>query len=242
MNRDQAIDKIKKCLRLGKSTNEHEAAAALRQAQKLMAQYQIEAEDVISHDVTAQRARSGTYKSPAQWESHLAAIVSDAFACDLIYSPARRIDHYNWKYSDGPRPFGEWIFIGCGPAAELAQYAFVVLVRQARRARTEHIAKHLKRCGPRSRTRRADLFCDGWTAAVAHKVQRLARPETDSRAIAVYRAREVGATVDLKPRDRSAERKLSLREHADYLQGAEKGQHANLFRPMGEQRREALGS
>ena len=33
MNRDDALKKIKKCLALGRSANEHEAAAAMRQAQ-----------------------------------------------------------------------------------------------------------------------------------------------------------------------------------------------------------------
>ena len=36
MNRDDALKKIKKCLALSRSANEHEAAAALRQAQALM--------------------------------------------------------------------------------------------------------------------------------------------------------------------------------------------------------------
>lgn len=36
MDRAKLLDKIKKCMALGKSPNEHEAAAALRQAQKLI--------------------------------------------------------------------------------------------------------------------------------------------------------------------------------------------------------------
>ena len=39
MTRDEALDKIKKCLALAASPEAHEAAAALRQAQKLMAQF-----------------------------------------------------------------------------------------------------------------------------------------------------------------------------------------------------------
>jgi hypothetical protein len=35
MDRETALTKIKKCLALAKSSNEHEAAAAMRQAQKL---------------------------------------------------------------------------------------------------------------------------------------------------------------------------------------------------------------
>lgn len=46
MDRDKAVDRIRKCLALSKSPNEHEAAAALRQAQALMAKFNVEADEV----------------------------------------------------------------------------------------------------------------------------------------------------------------------------------------------------
>lgn len=46
MNKSQAIEKIKKCLRLSKSANEHEAAQALKQAQILMQKFGITDIDV----------------------------------------------------------------------------------------------------------------------------------------------------------------------------------------------------
>ncbi len=46
MTRDKALAKIKKCLALGRSTNPHEAAAAMRQAQKLMAEHGLNDTDV----------------------------------------------------------------------------------------------------------------------------------------------------------------------------------------------------
>lgn len=46
MDRENAIARIKKCMALSKSPNEHEAAAALRQAQKLMATHGISDEDI----------------------------------------------------------------------------------------------------------------------------------------------------------------------------------------------------
>ena len=42
MSREEAILKIKKCLALAKSANENEAAIALRQAQSLMREFQID--------------------------------------------------------------------------------------------------------------------------------------------------------------------------------------------------------
>ena len=51
MTRDEALDKIKKCLALAASPEAHEAAAALRQAQKLMAQFGLTETDVTLADV-----------------------------------------------------------------------------------------------------------------------------------------------------------------------------------------------
>ncbi|MFC0020178.1 DUF2786 domain-containing protein [Neisseria gonorrhoeae] len=41
MDKEKVLDKIKKCLALGRSANEHEAAQALRQAQALMEKYKV---------------------------------------------------------------------------------------------------------------------------------------------------------------------------------------------------------
>ena len=41
MDKETALTKIKKCLALSKSVNEHEAAIALKQAQRLMQEYSL---------------------------------------------------------------------------------------------------------------------------------------------------------------------------------------------------------
>lgn len=46
MNKEKVLDKIKKCLALSQSANEHEAAQALKQAQALMEKYEVNAVDV----------------------------------------------------------------------------------------------------------------------------------------------------------------------------------------------------
>jgi hypothetical protein len=51
MDKNKAIEKIKKCLALGKSANEHEAAQALKQAQALMREYGISDADVALSDI-----------------------------------------------------------------------------------------------------------------------------------------------------------------------------------------------
>ena len=46
MDKQKVLEKIKKCLALGESANEHEAAQAIRQAQILMKKYGISENDV----------------------------------------------------------------------------------------------------------------------------------------------------------------------------------------------------
>lgn len=55
MDKNKAIEKIKKCLALGKSANEHEAAQALKQAQALMREYGISDADVALSDIKKTR-------------------------------------------------------------------------------------------------------------------------------------------------------------------------------------------
>ena len=52
-DRDKILDKIKKCLALSASSNEHEAEAALRQARKMM-----EANGITDLDIRQPRPRS----------------------------------------------------------------------------------------------------------------------------------------------------------------------------------------
>lgn len=56
MDKSKALDKIKKCLALSKSSNPHEAAAALRQAQKLM-----HAHDITERELGAQQQGKDVY-------------------------------------------------------------------------------------------------------------------------------------------------------------------------------------
>ena len=56
MDKEKILDKIKKCLALGQSENEHEAAQALKQAQALMEKYEVNAVDIALSEVSEQKA------------------------------------------------------------------------------------------------------------------------------------------------------------------------------------------
>lgn len=137
MNIDSAaiIAKIKKCLALSRSSNEHEAASALRQAQLLMREHGITDLDIEHADILEDVARSRASSKPATWECRVASMIAIAFGCEMFFRG--RISPH----------LGEWRFVGFGPSAEIARYAFEVLMRQVKRARANHINTALKRCG-----------------------------------------------------------------------------------------------
>lgn len=215
------LAKIKKCLALSKSSNEHEAEAALRQAHALMAKHCIDEQDMLAFEASEQHTKSAAKSNPAAWESALANKVAKAFGCKIIFA----VGGY-WVNA------GHWKFIGCGVAPEIAVYGFQVLHRQCKRARTEHIKTHLKRCKPATKTRRADLFCEGWIYAVAGKIAALAGDERQTRAIEAYVAKHYPSLRDLEANDRNGGRNISNRELNDVAAGMQSGKNAELNRGM----------
>lgn len=219
--RKKIFDKIKKCLALSASSNEHEAEAALRQARALMEKHGIDNEDMLAYEASEQFAKSGAQRNPVSYESELACRVADTFGCRVLFKPA-------FMYKPG-----KWTFIGCGVAPEIASYAFQVLLRQCKRARNEHIKFRLKRCKPATKTRRADLFCDGWLYAVSGKIAALAGNERKTAAIDAYVAKHYPALKSLTSRDRNDGRNLRDHEYDDFAKGGHAGKNAVLNRGVG---------
>lgn len=221
---DKILDKIKKCMALSSSSNEHEAAVALRQAQKLMELHGISAIDVKASQAEEKLAKASAKIRPSGWENLLAHSIANAFGCQLLF-------HRNWAG-------GHWSYIGCGPAPEIAQYAFTVLLRQIKKARAEHIQTALKRCKSATKTRRADLFCDGWVRAVGRAISALAENAQHSEAIKAYMAVRYPDLEELETQNRNENKKLSDRDWSDYLAGTEQGRAVQLNHGMGHQSRQ----
>lgn len=227
-DKSKILDKIKKCMALSSSSNEHEAAAALRQARKLMEAHGISDLDVKAHEASEQKARSGASQNPANWESCLASKIASAFGCRVIFAP-------QWSGS------GFWKFIGCGSAPEIAQYAFTVLLRQIKRARADHIKSALKRCQTSTKTRRADLFCEGYVRSVTGLVEAFAGDERSEEAIESFVTLRYPELKKLNARDRNAGRNLRDHELNDFAAGSRSGRNAQLNRGVGGEESLKLG-
>ncbi len=220
MDRKTILEKIRKCLALSKSSNEHEAAAALRQAQKLMAQHGVSDDEMLAAEAGEQATRAGAARQPAAWETTLAARVAEAFGCGVFFRA-----HLS---------FGEWVFVGTGAAYEVAKYCFDVLFRQVKRARAEHIKAALVRCKAATKTRRADLFCEGWVSTALALVETMVCGERAVQAREAYLATHYPSLVKLDSRDRNAGKaSLSGSELYDYISGRIGGNRAQLNRGVG---------
>lgn len=217
MDKEKALDKIRKCLALSRSANEHEAAQALKQAQALMHQYGIDDGEVALSDI---REHICTAKTPAKlpgWQSMLANTVAGAFGCEWYLGGT-------WN---GPRIH----YYGMDNKAELAVYAYDVLLRQVKAARKDYMATALKRVRlAKNKTYRADEFCKGWIWSVARQVGKFANGEREQALL-----QQFGEKLGLRETpSRNSKPGGHARQAAniDRFLGATQGEKAQLHRAM----------
>ena len=222
------LEKILKCLALSKSSNEHEAATALYQARKLMEQHNISDTQLLAADVSESCTDAGARRKPADWESHLSVVVSNAFDCISMFSPRL------FKKS-------QWTFIGVGKKPEIAKYAFEVLYRQLKKARSEFIKVHCKRIKTSSKTRRADLFCDAWVYAAYEKVRFIAGNKSDENSITAYLEEKYPNRADLKTQNRNKNNSFRQKDFDAINLGSSAGEKARLDRSIGQDSQALIG-
>lgn len=224
MNRDDALKKIKKCLALGRSANEHEAAAALRQAQKLMEQFDLREQDVSLADVHEVKVKACSTAANV-WELHLVNVITDAFGCETF-------GQLQGRYNDAGNfvRTRHWVFVGIDSAPTVAGYACEVLLRQCANARRAHIAKQPKNCKPITKTARGDAFAMGWVAAASKLVERFTQPEADKALLLAYIEQQHGELKNGKARNTAQGRKT---DWGHFSAGHSAGRGAQLHHGVG---------
>jgi len=205
------LAKIRKCLALASSSNEHEAAAALAKARELMEEHGIDDATLAMAEVEEATGRASRTQKPPAWESILA------------HSVSRALDVVGFVNVVGDRTF-----VGRGARSEVAAYAFVVLFRQLKTARAAYIAKHLRRCKPGRKRARADAFCQGWAAMVHSKIAALYPEPTADEAVGQYLAVHHPGLVPIESRKAS-----SRRTDGDFSRGIDAGADVNLHSGVG---------
>lgn len=224
------LDKIKKCLRLAKSSNANEAATALRQAQLLMEKHGVSTDDVTLSDVGAHTANSGNGKTTPMHMAILVDMVCMAFGTTAV------IQHrQDWLTSTWKRGVQ---FIGVGSAAEIAGYAFEVLYRQLNRDRNAYLKTLNKRLVRATKVRRADIYCQAWVNAVSNQVTRHSNTEQEDKAIELFKKQSYKKLDETKPVDRSKK----MRRHDDqaYWDGRRDGNKVQFHQGVSGSKQKAI--
>lgn len=164
---ERVIRKIKRCLALSKSSNENEAATAMRQAQALMREYRLTELDVRLSDVSEVGSEKSRANRRPTWDRHLSSIVAQVFG-------VRPLSYRHWCETSRRR-VDRALFVGVSPAPQIAMYAYEALLVKLTLARREYVA--LVRSGKRrsaySPETAGDHFARAWVSAVHGKIHEL---------------------------------------------------------------------
>lgn len=164
---ERAIRKIKHCLALAQSSNENEAATAMRQAQALMREYQLSEIDVKLSDVGEVESSMSRAERRPVWDRSLSAMVAQVFNCKTL-----RYQHWCTIKN---RRVERATFVGVSPSQHIALYAYETLLTKLTLARNEYVAgvragRHRSDYSPPTA---GDHFAIGWVSEVHRKLYAL---------------------------------------------------------------------
>lgn len=219
---DKILGKIKKCLALSKSDNPHEAASALRQAQKLMEKHGVSNLDLKKSDIGEAQVKSKVSVSKMKdWELKLLALVGKAFGCKLLWYSS---SSYSYDV------FGHYTLIGLKDRVELAHYTCEVLQRKIVSARSNFV-RELPNIGRRAKTLEADGFCHGWVQAIGKTVYEFAMDDETRQLIE--------SVVEDKSSGKASPQRRQRGRLGESI-GYEAGSQESIHKPMAERKKVLL--
>ena len=183
-DRQKILDRIAKCMRLAKSAEPHEAAAALRQAQKMMELHAVSDGELLGIDIKNVLVVDHyhyTRKTPLAL-SYLISLIKRAFNVDAVTEPLYVAGKTRGHYMLAVRYFGTT------SACVMAEYAHHVIVRQLQAAWKQHLSAD-PFAGDMKGARTG--FWVGWLQGVRSKVIEFADPtikEQITKSIAIHYA------------------------------------------------------
>lgn len=213
---ERILNKIKKCLALSQSSEPHEAASAMRQAQKLMDMHGVSQVDLGRADLGEAEVKSKVSVSRIKdWELHLLNTIAKAFGCKLLWTSSS-------SYSSDV--YGRYVLIGLKAQVQLAQYTADVLQRKLIKARgvfVNNLPTYLSRG---EKTIQADGFCHGWVSSVSKTVHEFALSD-ETKQLIEDRVQEMSTGQAKVQQRRAGSMGLSA--------GIEAGSSESIHRPMG---------
>ena len=228
---DRILDKIKKCLALSASSEPHEAAAALRQAQKLMEKFGVSESDIGRADIGQVEFRSAfSVSNIKDYELALVSTVAKAFGCKILWKKSS-------SHAQGADVYGRYIMIGLKSQVPVAEYTVSVLQRKLVKARAQFVVDlterhHNVKLDRAYKVKQADGFCQGWVGSVAKTVFAFALNE-DTASLINDEVKRIasGKSAKTQHRDGGA---------AGYYAGQQAGAGESIHRPMGETKHKFL--
>lgn len=185
---ERILQKIKKLMALGKSANQHEAANALRMAQKMMAEHNLTMTDIELQEMGSETVNDiNNSEKPPQWAVSLITLVNSTFGVFSV-----RIFGFNGVKIQFDGPIDR---------VQLAGYCYSVLGRLLVKARRDYQAGLNKRLKRATKVNRADLYCEGWIRGAASNLRSWALTPEEKALIKLFRDKEHGELKQLEGRD-----------------------------------------
>ncbi len=226
---DSIIRKIKRCMELTNSANEHEAALAFKQMQSLMQKHGVTVQHVLAADITEYTSELDVLKRPPNWVMRLHKVVGAALDCETFIS---RASNRNIRL----------IFLGVGAVTEIAGYAFDVLLRKLKEDRAAYIKTKLKRFKRSNKIKLADAFCEGWVNSIGAKVRNLNPNLEVAEKIKAYTETRLKNYKADQPFKTTCRFNLKNSKASDaLLDGVKKSKAINLFVPAGHTQQGLIG-
>lgn len=168
-DRTRLMTRIRRLMALGtRNSNDHEAARALRLAQKLMSQHNISATDLSMDSIKESCCRqlySDAEKIP-EWLNALASVICMTTGCRCWFGWYAR-ESKNRDGMSSVKNRRSVHFYGLNERPEVAAYVFTVLLRQLRAKTEEHMSGQRRgRIKLQTLRNRADQFRIGWVTGV----------------------------------------------------------------------------
>jgi hypothetical protein len=202
MDKSAAIERIRKCLALSESANEHEAAAAMRQARKLMDKYDLSDVGAEFFALKDEEVTNG-FSRPPNWYCNLLAVIGNAFGCSVFTGYKRAV------------------FVGPAAAAEVASYSLEVVQRLLQKRKAEFLEiPSVKMTWPAKKRELGAAFAEGFVMGVDKVVREFASKITDEDR--VKHTQYLEAKMERKV-DEATERKSKLEKGGANLWAAQVG-------------------
>ena len=174
MDRSKVLSKIEKCMNLSKSSEPHEAAAALRQAQKLMEAHGISQDDIDQVGYSAEKVSipiQANKKLPIVL-TRLINIVMKAFGVKAVMGREVRVSDQSYTVT----------YLGPDHRVAMASYTHTVIFRAMNKGWTKYLAEHDWMKGDRGARAGYQL---GWLDAIEAQVMTLAMTEDEEKGTAL---------------------------------------------------------